>query len=100
MASQGLGFLSLQEAFAKYVDVNSMAERLAAPKVARLTPKAFMHSITQKCQANPQHIILPEVLALPRSNLITSLCCNLHACSFTVWIFLHPRWTSLSTDLA
>lgn len=54
----------LQEAFAKYVDVNSVAERLAAPTKARLTPKAFMHSITQKCQANPQHIVLPEVLSL------------------------------------
>ena len=51
-----------QEAFAKYVDVNSVAESLAAPKAARLTPKAFMHSITQKCQANPQHIVLPEVI--------------------------------------
>lgn len=49
-----------KEAFAKYVDVNSVAESLAAPKAARLTPKAFMHSITQKCQANPQHIVLPE----------------------------------------
>lgn len=53
--------LYAQEAFAKYVDVNSVAESLAAPKAARLTPKAFMHSITQKCQANPQHIVLPEV---------------------------------------
>ena len=52
----------MQEAFAKYVDVNSVAESLAAPKAARLTPKAFMHSITQKCQANPQHIVLPEVV--------------------------------------
>lgn len=51
----------MQEAFAKYVDVNSVAESLAAPKAARLTPKAFMHSITQKCQADPQHIVLPEV---------------------------------------
>ncbi|DBA68921.1 TPA: hypothetical protein ACH3X2_013283 [Trebouxia sp. C0005] len=49
-----------KEAFAKYVDVNSVAESLAAPKATRLTPKAFMHSITQKCQANPQHIVLPE----------------------------------------
>lgn len=54
--------LHLQEAFAKYVDVNSVAESLAAPKATRLTPKAFMHSITQKCQANPQHIVLPEVI--------------------------------------
>ena len=56
----------VQEAFAKYVDVNSVAESLAAPKAARLTPKAFMHSITQKCRANPQHIVLPEVLCSSR----------------------------------
>ena len=68
-----------QEAFAKYVDVNSVAESLAAPKAARLTPKAFMHSITQKCQANPQHIVLPEViitnpkLALCSQKTISSL---------------------------
>ena len=54
----------VQEAFAKYVDVNSVAESLAAPKAARLTPKAFMHSITQRCRANPQHIVLPEVLCI------------------------------------
>ena len=61
--------LYAQEAFAKYVDVNSVAESLAAPKAARLTPKAFMHSITQKCQANPQHIVLPEVHHTPQTSL-------------------------------
>ncbi|KAL3132395.1 hypothetical protein ABBQ32_008961 [Trebouxia sp. C0010 RCD-2024] len=60
LPSSNLKIDHAKEAFAKYVDVNSMAERLAAPKAARLTPKAFMHSITQKCQANPQHIVLPE----------------------------------------
>lgn len=51
----------MQETFNKYVDVNSVAEGLAAPKSTRLTPKAFMHRITQTCTANPQHIVLPEV---------------------------------------
>ncbi|KAL3156629.1 hypothetical protein ABBQ38_000914 [Trebouxia sp. C0009 RCD-2024] len=60
LPSSNLKIDHAKEAFAKYVDVNSMAERLAAPKATRLTPKAFMHSITQKCQANPQHIVLPE----------------------------------------
>ncbi len=63
-----------QEAFAKYVDVNSVAESLAAPKAARLTPKALMHSITQKCQANPQHIVLPEVIiTFPEFHLVLTL---------------------------
>ncbi len=66
--------LYVQEAFAKYVDVNSVAESLAAPKAARLTPKAFMHSITQKCQANPQHIVLPEVhITPPKLHLVLTL---------------------------
>ena len=60
------GKLCMQETFNKYVDVNNVAEGLAAPKSTRLTPKAFMHSITQKCTANPQHIVLPEV-SLERS---------------------------------
>ena len=54
----------MQETFNKFVDVNNVAEGLAAPKSTRLTPKAFMHSITQKCTANPQHIVLPEVSLL------------------------------------
>lgn len=37
-------------------------------KSKRVTPKMFAHSIKQKCIANPQRIVLPEVRMCARAH--------------------------------
>lgn len=46
--------------FSRYIDANVIASQLALPKQARLTPKNFIHRIYEICNANQQHIVLPE----------------------------------------
>jgi hypothetical protein len=56
----------LQSLFDRYIDANSLVtgmekEEASVLKSKRVTPKMFAHSIKQKCIANPQRIVLPEV---------------------------------------
>lgn len=60
--------LYLQALFDRYIDANSLVtgmekEEASVLKSKRVTPKMFAHSIKQKCIANPQRIVLPEVRA-------------------------------------
>ncbi|EFN58138.1 hypothetical protein CHLNCDRAFT_141896 [Chlorella variabilis] len=50
-----------QDLAAQYIDANAIASQLAMPKQAKMTPKAFIHSIQEICRSQPQHIVLPEV---------------------------------------
>jgi hypothetical protein len=65
--SHVLHALSLTQAlFDRYIDANSLVsgmekEEASVLKSKRVTPKMFAHSIKQKCIANPQRIVLPEV---------------------------------------
>lgn len=49
-----------KELFAKYIDANAITSQLALPKVAKLTPKAFIKSIHDICKSELQNIVLPE----------------------------------------
>jgi hypothetical protein len=56
----------MQALFDRYIDANSLVtgmekEEASVLKSKRVTPKMFAHSIKQKCIANPQRIVLPEV---------------------------------------
>lgn len=56
----------LQALFDQYIDANSLVtgmekEEASVLRSKRVTPKMFAHSIKQKCIANPQRIVLPEV---------------------------------------
>lgn len=49
--------------FDRYINANLLVERLDAQAESTIiTPKMFMHGLTKRCQASPQHIILPESL--------------------------------------
>jgi hypothetical protein len=68
----------LQSLFDRYIDANSLVtgmekEEASVLKSKRVTPKMFAHSIKQKCIANPQRIVLPEVCHMLCFNGITCL---------------------------
>lgn len=58
----------LQALFDRYIDANSLVTGMEKEEATVLskklvTPKMFAHSIKQRCIANPQRIVLPEVRA-------------------------------------
>lgn len=46
--------------FSQYIESNTIVKQLSMPKAAKLTPKSFVHRIYDICQAELQHIVLPE----------------------------------------
>lgn len=63
-----------QALFDRYIDANSLVlglekEEAYVLKSKRMTPKMFAHSIKQKCIANPQRIVLPEVSMYARAGV-------------------------------
>lgn len=51
----------MQELFNRHIHLDTIEQKLKAPKEAHMTPKMFMYTISQKCLENPQRIVLPEV---------------------------------------
>lgn len=55
-----------QSMFDRYIDANTLVSGIEKDEAVtlsskRITPKMFSHSVKQKCLANPQRIVLPEV---------------------------------------
>ena len=48
--------------FEKYVDVESLVERLITFKTKGVTPRMFQYNLFQKAKTNKKHIVLPEGL--------------------------------------
>lgn len=75
----------MQALFDRYIDANSLVtgmekEEASVLKSKRVTPKMFAHSIKQKCIANPQRIVLPEVgsqsMCVHAGCTSTGFCCS------------------------
>ncbi|MDX1363384.1 MAG: phosphate acetyltransferase [Arenibacter latericius] len=50
---------SIQD-FEKYVDVETLGERLITFRADGITPRMFQHQLLKKAQLNKKHIVLPE----------------------------------------
>lgn len=46
--------------FEKYVDVDTLGERLITFQAEGITPRMFQHQLLKKAQLNKKHIVLPE----------------------------------------